>query len=324
MILTAVGNYPKTPNRPGSQKLRTAIQDFQVGKISAEALKAIEEEVTIDVIREQIEAGLDLVTDGHIRWEDEITYFAKGLSGFEVTGLVRYFNTNIYYRQPVAKGKITWSKPVTVSDWQFASQNSTKPVKATLPGPLTLAALSKWDGVYKNLGEATLAAADALQQEAKALQEAGATVIQFDEPQIIFDKSQIGLVQKAFQRILSGLKAKTALYTFFGDAQGIATQLFDVHVNVLGLDFVTTPGNFEVVQAFPKDKSLAAGIVEARNTKLESPGELRSVIDRIARSVSEDRIYVNPTAGLDFLPREVAYEKLKNMCEALRLVTSNS
>ena len=318
MILTAVGNYPKTPNRPRPQKLRQAIQKFQAGEISEVELRAIEDEVTVEVIHEQIEAGLDMVTDGHVRWEDEITYFARGLDGFDITGLVRYFDTNIYYRQPVATRKVTWKKPVTVSDFQFAKEKSSKPVKPSLPGPLTLAALSKWDGIYGNLEEATMAMADVINQEAKALYDAGAQIIQFDEPYIVFEKDKIPLLQRAMKRVLLGLKADTGLGTFFGDTTGITKQLVDIPTNALGLDFCTNPNNFGELKALGSEKVLGAGIVEGRNTKMEKPDELRKILDRIAAVIPSDRLLVNPSCVLDFLPREVAYEKLRNMCAALK------
>ena len=83
---------------------------MDTGAASQEDLQRVIREVTSDVIREQTDAGIDLPTDGQIAWEDGQTPFAKGLKGFEITGLIRYFDTNTYYRQPVPSGKIEWTE----------------------------------------------------------------------------------------------------------------------------------------------------------------------------------------------------------------------
>ena len=117
MILTAVGTYPKTTEGPEGQRLRRAIARSDRGDITPEDLARVEDDVTREVIEQQAAAGLDMVTDGMIRWDDGQTYIARNLEGFEATGLLRYFDTNTYYRQPVATGPIGWKGPITVSDY---------------------------------------------------------------------------------------------------------------------------------------------------------------------------------------------------------------
>ena len=101
MIATVIGSYPKIPNRPRPARLRNAINRLDRGDITVEELRKIEDEVTIEVLQEQADAGLDLVTDGQIRWEDEQTYLARAFSGISINGLIRWFDTNMYYRQPL-------------------------------------------------------------------------------------------------------------------------------------------------------------------------------------------------------------------------------
>src|SRR3990170_6997296 len=114
MQTTVAGSYPKIPNRPRPARLRQAIARLDRGEITAEELAQVEDEVTIEVIGEQVEAGLDLVTDGQIRWEDDQTRIAQRLDGFEITGLIRYFDTNTYYRQPNVTGPVGWREPILV------------------------------------------------------------------------------------------------------------------------------------------------------------------------------------------------------------------
>ncbi|HEY7268724.1 MAG TPA: methylcobamide--CoM methyltransferase, partial [Dehalococcoidia bacterium] len=142
MIVTAVGNYPKIPNRPRPARLRNAYARLDRGDITREEFAKVQDQVTTEALKEQADAGLDLVTDGQIRWEDEVTYLAGAMGGIEITGLIRFFDTNTFYRQPEVKGPITYKGPITVPDYQFAVQNSGRPVKPVLTGPLTLTRLS--------------------------------------------------------------------------------------------------------------------------------------------------------------------------------------
>ena len=134
MQTTVVGNYPKIPNRPRPGRLRNAINKRDRGDLSSEDLLAVEDEVTAEVIEEQIAAGVDVVTDGQVRWDDDQTYVARRLAGVEIGGLQRYLDTNTYYRQPEITGAIKFKEPVLVAAWQFAQEKSSRPVKAIVPG----------------------------------------------------------------------------------------------------------------------------------------------------------------------------------------------
>ena len=172
MLTTIVGNYPKVPPLGGGPNLRTAISRHDQNRISDEELAQVEDEATADAIGEQVRAGLDMVTDGHLRWEDEITYFTRALSGVTLNGLIRFFDTNTYYRQPIVEGPMAWKKAVTVRDYQAAVARSPRPVKAVLPGPFTIA-YHVQNRHYHDLTELCQAAAEALNAEALALQQAG-------------------------------------------------------------------------------------------------------------------------------------------------------
>jgi 5-methyltetrahydropteroyltriglutamate--homocysteine methyltransferase len=317
MLTTVVGNYPKIPNRPRPAKLRNAINRFDRGEISAEELRAVEEEVTREVIDEQVGAGLDLITDGQIRWEDEQTYVARRLKGVSINGLVRFFDTNTYYREPVIEGSLGWTGPITVADYRFAADYSPRPLKAVLPGPYTLARLSR-DEHYQSLEGCVMAYAEAIQQEARALQEAGAPVIQLNEPAILKHKADFPLFQRAIQRALEGVSAQRALYLYFGDIDGLYPQVLDLPIDVLGLDFTMGARNYEVLKTAPFTKSLGLGLVDARNTKMESMEQIVEGLRRVQEVVPLERVHLSPSCGLEFLPREVAQAKLARMVEGAR------
>ncbi len=317
MLTTAVGDYPKIPNRPRPAKLRAALNRFDRGQISEEELRRIEDEVTVEVIEEQAQAGLDILTDGHVRWEDEQTYITRKLQGTSVNGLVRYFDNNTYFRQPVVEGAIAWSEPITVSDYRFAAGHSPRPVKAVLTGPYTLARLSQ-NQFYASLEECAMAYAEALHQEALALQEADATLIQINEPAILKHKEDWPILSAAVERVVRDIRVETALHICFGDLDGLYPQALELPCDILGLDFVTGAKNFEVLKRGEFTKKLGLGLVDARNTKLESVDYLVEKTRQVAEVVPLDRIHLSPNCGLDFLPREVAYAKLERMVEAAR------
>jgi 5-methyltetrahydropteroyltriglutamate--homocysteine methyltransferase len=317
MRTTAVGSYPKIPNRPRPARLRQAIARRERGEIGGDEVRRVQDEVTIEVIGEQIEAGLDVVTDGQVRWDDDQTYIAQRLQGFEIGGLERYYDTNTYYRQPQVTGAVGWTAPILVADYEFAARHSEKPVKAVLTGPCTLAALSA-NSHYGDRRSLLMDLATALNQEAKALAAAGAPIVQLNEPAIVKSKDDAPLFLEALARTLDGVSAETALYTWFGDAGGILPGLLELPVGTIGLDFVWGPGNWEALRRGAFDKALGFGIVDARNTRLETAEEIAESVKRVCEVVPAERLYVNPSCGLEYLPREVAFEKLKRTVEGAR------
>jgi 5-methyltetrahydropteroyltriglutamate--homocysteine methyltransferase len=317
MQTTVVGNYPKIPNRPRPARLRQAINRRDRGEITNEELARVADEVTIEVIQEQLEAGVDIITDGQVRWDDDQTYVMRSLSGVEIGSLERYLDTNTYYRRPEVTGPLSWREPILVRDYLFAAENSSKPVKAIVTGPYTLAALSL-DKHYGSREKLALALAEELRNEVQALAQAGAPIIQINDPVIIFSKEDVDIFTKAITRLLEGVEAETAVYTWFGSVDGILPRLLDLPVDTLGLDFVSGRDNWEAIKAVDFGKKLGAGIVDGRNTRIESLEQIEESIRRLSESVSPDKIYVNPSCGLEYLPRETAFEKLKRMVEGVR------
>lgn len=314
MQTTVVGNYPKIPNRPRPARLRQAINRRDRGEITNEELVRVQDEVTIEVIQEQAEAGIDVITDGQVRWDDDQTHFARQLKGVRIGGLQRYLDTNTYYRQPEVTGPIVWQESVLVRDFRFATEHSPKPVKAVLPGPYTLAALSM-DEHYGSREKTAMAFAEALHQEAAALVAAGAKYIQVNDPVVVFNKSDASVFCKALTRVVDGLQAETSVCTWFGSLSDILPQVLDTPVDVIGLDFVAGRDNWDALKSVKFEKKLAAGIVDGRNTRLETPGQIAEAVKRVSESVPPERLYINPSCGLEYLPREVAFEKLKRMVE---------
>jgi 5-methyltetrahydropteroyltriglutamate--homocysteine methyltransferase len=316
MKTTVVGNYPKIPNRPRPAKLRNAINKRDRGELSNEDLERVYDEVTVEVIQEQIEAGVDIITDGQVRWDDDQTYVMRGLKGVEIGSLERYLDTNTYYRQPEITGALGWEEPALVRDFQFARDNSAKPVKAIVTGPYTIAALSL-DKHYNNREKLVMAIAEALRNDVKALADAGAEHIQVNDPVILRAGSEAPLAAKALTTMLDGISAETGVYTWFGSASAVMPALLDTPADVIGLDFVSGRDSWDAVRS-GFGKKLGFGIVDGRNTRLERPEEVAEAVKRISEIVPPERLYVNPSCGLEYLPRETALEKLRIMIEGAR------
>lgn len=319
MRTTHVGSYPKIPDLPAPGRWRSAAEKLQRGEITREEFRRVEDEVTREAIADQVEAGLDLITDGQIRWEDPQTYFARRLTGFSIDGLQRWFDTNVYYRQPVAEGPVSWREPITVEDYRFARAHSPKPVRPVVTGPYTLARLSQ-NRHYPRFADFVLALARALNQELRALDAESPPLVQVDEPAILHHKDDAALFREAMAALLDGVRSPVALYTYFADARGLLGTFLDLPVRVVGLDFVAGRGNWEALEAegFPADRRLGFGVLDARNTRLESVDEVLRALDRVSRFVPVDRIDLGPTAGLEFLPRRAAKAKLVRLAEVKR------
>jgi 5-methyltetrahydropteroyltriglutamate--homocysteine methyltransferase len=310
VITTVIGSYPKIPDLPAPGKWRSAVEKFQKGQLDAAGLLAVEDEVTREAIADQVEAGVDLITDGQIRWEDGQTHFARKLRGFSINGLQRYFDTNVYFREPVADGPVEWTGPITVDEFTFARSHSVKPVKAVVTGPFTLASLSR-NAHYPSQEAYVAALAQALNAELRALTAAGAEVLQVDEPALCQHKDAYGLFAAAMRTLLDGVKAKTILCTYFGDVGGVYPQLLELPFDVLGLDFVAGHRNWDVIRSARFTKELQFGLLDARNTRVETTEEIVSAVRRMAEIVPLERVTLAPSAGLEFLPHGVARKKLR-------------
>ena len=317
MITTAVGNFPKVAEHGFGTEVIGAINRWQKKELSDAQLEQAFQRTTKAVIKEQEQAGLDLLTDGQIRWEDLVTAVAKRVEGFEINGLERWFDNNVYYRKPILHRAPVRKQPIVVNDFLFAKRCTSKPVKAVLPGPYTMVAMSE-DRHYKNPAPFLRRMAEILNEEAHALAKAGAQWIQFDEPALGFGTPPIKSVIEAINIAVKGVRAKTAVYTYFGSLNGTLAALQRCHVDLIGVDVVSDPKAIGAVKRQKWTTGVALGCLDARNTKLESITELHALFDVIGRALPLDRLTVNPNCGLEFLPYEQAAAKLRRLVEAVR------
>ncbi|MBI4388222.1 MAG: hypothetical protein HY582_04195 [Candidatus Omnitrophica bacterium] len=310
MKTTVAGSYPKIGDLTEEQKLRHALHQFDRHEISEENLQAVQEEVTREVIQEQIDSGIDLVTDGLIRWDDPLTYQAGKILGFKTTGLTRYFDTNTFYREPIVATRLESRKPLLASDYQFAASVSQKPVKAVMTGPYTLAKLSK-NEFYRNLAQLAYDLAYIFHQEAIFLEEAGCSVIQFDEPAILHHPQDWQLFLRVYEVVTTGLsKAEKVLFLNFGNLGELYPKICNIQVDTIGCELTKDHPNWKILKSASFTKRLMAGLIDARNTKMETEEEILEIVHHLSEIVPLEKVSLAPSHGLEFLPRSVARKKL--------------
>lgn len=317
---TVVGSYPKPPEEGNPFVLRKTLHALEKGTATEADLRSAEDALVTEVLAEQEAAGIDIVTDGHARWDDILTPFARTLAGFEIGGLLRWFDNNVYYRRPICVGTVEWRGPSTVDAFRFAQAATSKPVKAVIPGAVTFARLSV-DEYYGDHDAFVMALARVLAQEAFELEAAGARHIQIDEPALLQAPEDLAIAREALSEIAEQLQhAETTLATYFGDAKRIGSDLFELPTDYFALDLVSGPANRELLGDLPGNKGLQAGIVDARNTKLEPAEELVEMIQEVLTASRSAKLRVSPSAGLEFLPRERARAKLQRLVDAAKRV----
>jgi 5-methyltetrahydropteroyltriglutamate--homocysteine methyltransferase len=316
---TLAGSYPKLPTQPGDVNLRVTLNRRDQGKATDQDVADAVRETTRRVLQMEERAGLDLLMDGCAGWEDAQTFVAQGLEGMRIAGLIRYLDTNTYYRQPEIAGPVAWKRPITVADYEAASAMTSKPVKAFLPGPYSLYRFSK-DLHYGDAVRACAAIGAALGREAEALEAAGAKWIHFEEPWLGRARGEdAAAIRAALEPALEGRSARTVIHVPFRAPNAVFAAIRDLPWNTLGLDLVEGPAGWELLPMFPEGRGVALGLIDARNTRLETSEAVAQLAVRAASLRPDLDYHLTPTASLEYLPADRAQAKVERLVEAARL-----
>ena len=320
---TLAGSYPKLPTEPGDVNVRVVRNRRDQGKATDQDVAQAVRDTTRRMIAIQERAGVDLIQDGCAGWDDAQTYVARGLDGVRIAGLIRYLDTNTYYRQPEIVGDVKWKTPVTADDFKTAKGMSSRPVKMLLPGPYSLTRFSK-DLHYGDTVKACRAVGESLAKEARALEEAGATWIQFEEPWLgKATAADAPAIRAALAPVLADRTAKTVLNVPFGTPTAIFDSIADLPWTAIGLDLVEAPGGWDLLPRVPKGRSVALGLIDARNTRLEDATDVARSIARAASARPDLEYLLSPNASLEYLPADKAEAKVVLLVEAARLAARN-
>ena len=316
---TVIGAYPKIGEGPDAQELRRALHRHDRGEISEADLGTVFDEATRVTIGEIEAAGVDVTNDGQVRWDDLLSPFARAWSGVEPGPLERFYDNNTYFRQPVIDGRIVTDGRSLVRDYQFAAGVAKTKLKATIPGPLTFGTLAARDEQYGSLEERVLAIADATAREIAGLKAAGATMIDIEDPAIVALPQHVELAREAYGRFADPDLALT-LVTYFFPADPVLESLASFPVAAIGIDVRSRDTTaFDRLDAF-RTQYILLGVVDARNTRLETADEVARYAERALKLVPQERLVLATTTSLEYLPRDVARAKLTALVEGARLV----
>lgn len=318
---TLAGSYPKLPTAAGDVNLRVVRNRRDAGKATDADVAAAVRATTRRMVELQNKIGVDLPMEGQAGWDDAQTYVARDLEGVRIAGLLRYLDTNTYYRQPEIVGPIRWTGPITAGDFKEAQAMSPRPLKAFLPGPYSLYRFSK-DLRYGDAADGARAFGEALSREAEALEEAGATWIHVEEPWIGLARAgDARAVRSALEPLLTGRSAKVMIHVPFGAPTAIFDSIRDLGWSGIGLDLVGAPGGWDLLPKIPEGRTVGLGLIDARNTRLEAPGAVAAGVAR-ARGVRPDlELHLSPTASLEYLPADTAEKKLERLVASAALAS---
>jgi 5-methyltetrahydropteroyltriglutamate--homocysteine methyltransferase len=253
---TTVGSFPK-PDYLVQARAKSA-----KGTMSASDLQTLEKKAIEFWIKTQEEIGVDVLVDGEQYRGDMVAYFAETMSGFELGGLVRSFG-NRYYHKPIITGEVKWPGPITVEWWKFAQGLTERPVKGMLTGPYTVMDWS-FNEHYPDRKSATMALAREIRKEVVALADAGAKIIQIDEPATSVRPEELPIMIEAMHLLTEGVSAYfithmcyRAFELIYPDLLKSPVDNFDLAISNSGLDLIKI---FEK-HPFTRDISVLASLM---------------------------------------------------------------
>ena len=327
-----VGSYPQPEwlidrARLSKQVPRIRVDDLWL--VAPDQREAAQDDATILAIRDQERAGLDIVTDGEQRRESYSNRFATALDGIDIETPGTVINRNgRAIPVPRVVGPIRRTRPVELRDLKVLRANTDRAIKATVPGPFTMGRQAQ-DDYYKDEEAVALAYADAVNAEIKDLFAAGADVVQIDEPwmqQHPEKARKYGL--KALARALSGVVGTVAIHLCFGYAAVVQDkpsgysflpELEACKAQQISIEAAQPKLDLKVLRELPS-KTIILGVIDLADMTVETP---QIVADRIRRALAHvpvERLVVAPDCGMKYLPRAVAFGKMKAMAEGAALV----
>src|ERR1700744_2384309 len=331
---TVVGSYPQPEwlvDRAMLSKSVPRTRMHEMWRLPEEHLEEAQDDATIVAIRDMERAGIDIVTDGEIRRESYSNRFATALEGVDADNPAM-ITARSGQQTPVPRvvGKIKRTGPVELRDMQFLRKNTDHAAKITLPGPFTMSQQAK-NEFYKDDEELAMAMAAAVNAEALELQKAGADVIQLDEPWVRNDPDAAKrYAVQAINRALQGITVPTIVHICFGYAAVVPGDTKPAGYSFLAELADSTAEQISIEAAQPKldlgvlselsSKKILLGVIDLGDPEIETAAMIADRIRHGLKYVSADRLIPAPDCGMKYMPRHVAFGKLKAMSDAAAVV----
>lgn len=329
---TLVGSYPQ-PDWLIDKDMLTGKPPPRVGmsevwKVAPAHLLEAQDDAVRVTAADLERAGLDILTDGEVRRESYFNQFANALAGIDTDNPGEALSrAGRPTKVPRVTGPIARAEPVLVRDVEFLRTLTDKPIKVTVPGAFTMTRLVQDD--YYHDEEAMIAAyAKAVNEELKDLKKAGADIVQLDEPylQSNADEARINGL-KAIDMALDGIEGETAVHLCFGYAYVVSdkpngyaflAELDASSVRQISVEAAEPGLDPAILQQLPS-KTIIYGVLDL-NAAPETPEMVAQRIRAALEYVPAERLVVAPDCGMKYLPRDVAFAKLKAMTEGAEIV----
>jgi 5-methyltetrahydropteroyltriglutamate--homocysteine methyltransferase len=330
---TVVGSYPQPDWLVKRDMLSKSVPRVRmdIWRVPEPWLEQAQDDATIVAIRDMERAGIDIITDGEIRRESYSNRFATALEGID-TERPGQVKARSGHATPVPRvvAKIRRRGPVETRDMQFLRRNTDRPAKITLPGPFTMSQQAV-NEFYKDEEEMVMDYAAAVNAEALDLEKAGADIIQLDEPWLRNDPEAAKRVAvKAINRALRGLKVPTIVHLCFGYAALVPGEKKPVGYSFLPqlADSVADQISIEAAQprldlgvlAELSGKTILLGVLDLADKTAETPQVVAERIRAGLKQVAADKLVPAPDCGMKYLPRDLAFAKLKALSEGAAIV----
>ena len=330
---TVVGSYPQPDWLVNRETLhhhgvpRTHAHD--VWRVSEPFLEQAQDDGTILAIRDMERAGIDIVTDGEIRRESYSNRFALALEGIDTDNPGSVLSSG-GRATPVPRviGRIRRVAAVERRDAEFLLRNATRGTKITLPGPFTMSQQVQND-FYKDEEEMAMDYAIAVNQELRELKATGVDVVQLDEPWVRTSPEKAARYGiKAINRALEGIEGITVVHLCFGYAAVVSQK--PTGYSFLGQLSDTVATQISIEAAQPKldlgvlrdlsGKTIMLGVLDLGDNTVETADIVAARIRAGLKFVDAERLVPAPDCGMKYLPRDVAFGKLKAMVDGAAIV----
>ncbi|HKI97723.1 MAG TPA: cobalamin-independent methionine synthase II family protein [bacterium] len=311
---------------------REALAAGRMGQIDVEETL---EDATRIAIQDQLEAGVDIISDGEMRRVNFIIGFYNRLKGIEAMEAPRRLGAPHWdTEQPfLVREPLTCPEGLgVVQDFKLARQLTRVPMKATCPGPITLSTPLRRGDVYPSQEAMVEALVPIVNHELKALEEAGADFIQIDEPNFAMRRGDAKPWIAVFNEAVKGIKAKIALHICFGNLNNkpfaaprtyrhLFPHILEANAQQIVLEFANREmGEAELCADLAQIKEVGFGVVDVKAFRIESPDDVAGRIRQALQYVPAEKLVINPDCGFWDTPRWVCRGKLKAMVEGTRIV----
>ncbi|HEY3111327.1 MAG TPA: methionine synthase [Chloroflexota bacterium] len=324
LATTVVGSY-SVPE--WLERLKT---DYHHRRISGAYLEQIHEVAIKASLKDQELAGIDIVSDGEIRRDNDVDYFLVRVPGVEIPHLAKAFYYDYY--EAVVRHPIPADGPPLglADDFRFTREQTDRPIKFSFTGPLSLAKRVR-NEAYADEADLVLAFAGVLNREARLLAAAGATLLQIDEPFLAGYRDQVELAVRAINAVVAGVDVHWALHVCYGNRYArplweghydfLFPAILDARVDQLVLEFARKGyDDLELFRRHPVPFVLGLGVIDVKSREVETAELVASRVRRALQVLPPERVVVNPDCGLRHLPPDVARAKLRAMAAGTAIV----